>query len=169
VPYEGPQAPAIILAAIDDSPIAGLVTEAAARLAAQGGRAVHIVHATEAAVGGDIAVEGEELKSSRAIVRRHLDHLASWQIPSEGQILLHAGDHGAAGRMVAEYANSVGALTIVIGAPTHGGLAGLMDESSSKELLKHAMTNVLIMNPSAPLPPGLTADTELLTVGERVA
>ena len=37
----------VILAAVDNSPMAALVTEAAARLAAADGRAVHVVHAQE--------------------------------------------------------------------------------------------------------------------------
>jgi nucleotide-binding universal stress UspA family protein len=74
-------------------------------------------------------------------------------VPAEGFVLLHAADHGAAGRMLAKYAASVSADTIVIGAPTRGGLAALMDESSSTELLKHARSHVLIVNPDAPLQP----------------
>src|SRR5580700_5105659 len=70
-------APGIIVAAVDDSPIAGMVIEAAARMAAESGRAVHVVHATEAAVGGDVAVDGEDLDSARAVVRRHLDQLTA--------------------------------------------------------------------------------------------
>jgi len=53
--------------------------------------------------------------------------------------------------MVAEYANEVGAATIVIGAPTHGGLLAAMDASSSRELLRLTHTNVMIINPAAPL------------------
>jgi len=144
----------VILAAVDDSPIAGMVTEAAARMAALDGDAVHVVHAREAAVGGDVAVDSEDLGAARALVRRHLNQLAAHRIAAEGQILLHAADHGAAGRMLAEYASAVGAATIVIGAPTHGGLPGLMDASSSKELLRSTQSNVLIINPAAPLPAG---------------
>jgi MFS transporter, ACDE family, multidrug resistance protein len=70
--------------------------------------------------------------------------------PAEGHILLHAADHGAAGRMVAEYASTVGASTIVIGASTHGGLSALMDGSASRELWRHARSNVLVVNPDAP-------------------
>ncbi len=92
-----------------DEPIAAIVTDAAGRLAAQDGRAVHVVHAREAAIGSDVAVEGEDLETARALVRRHLEQLAAHHVPAEGQILLHAGDHGAAGRMVAEYGNSVAA------------------------------------------------------------
>jgi MFS family permease len=140
---DGRQPAGIIVAAVDDSPIAGMVTEAAARLAAQDNRAVH-------AVGGDVAVEGEELATVRALVTRHLDQLAAHRVPAEGQILLHAAGHGAAGRMLADYANSVNAITVVLGAPTHGGLPVLMDASTSSELLRRTRSNVLIVNPAAP-------------------
>ncbi|HUB40914.1 MAG TPA: MFS transporter [Streptosporangiaceae bacterium] len=142
----------VILAAVDDTPLAGLVTEAAARLAARDGLAVHVVHAREAAVAGDSAVDGEDLTSAQALVRSHLDQLAAHQVAAEGQILLHAADHGAAGRMVAGYANAVRAAVIVIGAPSHGGLSAGLDESMSHELLRTAQSSVLIVNPDAPLP-----------------
>ena len=104
---------------------------------------------------------------SRAVVRNHLDRLAAHHVPAEGQILLHAADHGAAGRMVAEYASTIGARTIVISAPSHGGLSALMDGSASRELWRHARSNVLIVNPDAPgtlsvRPVDRSADAELL-------
>ncbi len=111
---------------------------------------VHVVHTQEEATAGDVAIDGESLDAARAIVRNHLDRLAAHHVPAEGQILLHAADHGAAGRMVAEYANTVGASTIVVGAPTHGGLPALMDGSASRELWRHARSNVLVVNPDAP-------------------
>ncbi|HEY2076918.1 MAG TPA: MFS transporter [Streptosporangiaceae bacterium] len=141
----------VILAAVDDTPLASLVTEAAARLAAQDSLTVHVVHAREAAVGGDVAVDGEDLASARALVRRGLDQLAAHRVAAEGQILLHAADHGAAGRIVADYANSVRAALIVIGAASHSGLSAGLDESMSHELLRSAQSNVLIVNPDAPL------------------
>jgi MFS transporter, ACDE family, multidrug resistance protein len=128
-----------------------MVTEAAARMAAESGRGVHVVHAAEAAIGGDVGVYGEGLDAAGALVSRHLEQLAMHRVPAEGQILLHATDHGAAGRMVAEYANAVGAAAIVIGAPTHGGLTALIDESSSRELMRLAQSHVLIINPAAPV------------------
>jgi MFS transporter, ACDE family, multidrug resistance protein len=148
--YTGAEARGIVVAAVDDSPIASLVTEAAARMAVESRKAVHVVHAHEAAIGGDVGVDGEDLDTARALVARHLDQLAAHRVPAEGQILLHATDHGAAGRMVAEYANAVGASTVVIGAPTHGGLPALIDGSSSRELLRLALSDVLIINPAAP-------------------
>jgi nucleotide-binding universal stress UspA family protein len=140
----------VILAAVDASPVAALVTEAAGVLAADRGGVVHVVHTQEEATAGDVAIDGESLDAARAMVRNHLDRLAAHHVPAEGQILLHAADHGAAGRMVAEYANTVGASTIVVGAPTHGGLPALMDGSASRELWRHARSNILVVNPYAP-------------------
>ena len=155
IPVEGSAEPGnpsanVILAAVDGSPIAALVTEAAAVLAAGHGGVVHVVHTQEEATAGDVAIDGESLEKARAVVRDHLDRLAARHVPAEGQILLHAADHGAAGRMVAEYANTIGAGTIVVGAPTHGGLPALMDGSASRELWRHARSNVLVVNPDAP-------------------
>jgi nucleotide-binding universal stress UspA family protein len=140
----------VILAAVDASPAGALVTEAAGVLAADHGGVVHVVHTQEEATAGDVAIDGESLDAARAVVRNHLDQLAARHVPAEGHILLHAADHGAAGRMVAEYANTVGASTIVVGAPTHGGLPALMDGSASRELWRHARSNVLVVNPDAP-------------------
>ena len=140
----------VILAAVDASPVAALVTEAAGVLAADHGGVVHVVHTQEEATAGDVAIDGESLDAARAIVRNHLDRLAAHHVPAEGQILLHAADHGAAGRMVAEYASTIGASTIVVGAPTHGGLPALMDGSATRELWRHARSNVLVVNPDAP-------------------
>jgi MFS transporter, ACDE family, multidrug resistance protein len=153
----------IIVAAVDGSPVATLVTEAAATLAAGRGDVVHVVHTQEEATAGDVAVDGESLDAARAVVRPHLDRLAAHHVPAQGQILRHAADHGAAGRMVAEYATTAGAGTIVVGAPSHGGLAALADESASRELWRHARSNILVVNPDAPGGPAdVSADAELL-------
>jgi MFS transporter, ACDE family, multidrug resistance protein len=172
IPVEGSTEPGstsenAILAAVDGSPIAALVTEAAAILAAGHDGVVHVVHTREEATAGDVAIDGESLEAARAVVGNHLDWLAAHHVPAEGQILLHAADHGAAGRMVAEYANTIGARTIVIGASSHGGLPALMDGSASRELWRHARSNVLIVNPDAPgrlsvRPVDRSADAELL-------
>jgi MFS transporter, ACDE family, multidrug resistance protein len=148
----GPALPGagVILAAVDGSPMAALVTEAAAVLAAGHDSVVHVVHTQEEATAGDVAVDGESLDAARAMVRDHLDRLAAHHVPAEGQILLHAADHGAAGRMIAEYANTIEASTIVVGAPSHSGLTALMDASASRELWRHARSNVLVVNPDAP-------------------
>jgi len=140
----------VILAAVDSSPAGALVTEAAGVLAADHGGVVHVVHTQEEATAGDVAIDGESLDAARAVVRNHLDQLAARHVPAEGHILLHAADHGAAGRMVAEYANTVGASTIVVGAPTHRGLPVLMDDSATHELSRLARSDIMIVSPDAP-------------------
>ena len=137
--------------------MAGLVTEAAARLALAEGQIVHVVHAQEGVTAGDVGVEAEQLDAARDLVSNHLDRLAAHHVPAEGQVLLHATDHGSAGRLIAEYATSIQATTIVLGAPTHGGLPALMDASASQELWRHARSNILIINPDAP-PVHITAN-----------
>ena len=101
------------------------------------------------------------------MVRNQLDLLAAHHVPAEGQVLLHASDHGVAGRMVAEYATSIGAGTIVIGAPTHGGLRALMDESASRELWRHARSNILIINPDVPETLAVDDWSEMAPAGPR--
>jgi MFS family permease len=140
----------VILAAIDDSPMGGLVIETAARLAAADGRTVYVVHAQEDVTASDTATDGEDLPDARALVENQLDLLAARGVLADGQVLLHAPGHGAAGRMIAEYAASIGASTIVVGAPSHGGLPALMDDSASQELWRHADTDILVVNPDAP-------------------
>jgi MFS transporter, ACDE family, multidrug resistance protein len=155
----------VIVAVIDSSPLAGRVTEAAGRLAAVHGRVVHVVHAQEDATAGDAGIDAEGLDAARAIVGRHLERLAARGVPAEGQVLLHAAGHGTAGRLVAEYANDAGAAAIVLGAPTHGALPALMDASASRELWRHARSNVLIINPAAPAPPSVAAPRETAHAG----
>jgi len=140
----------VILAAVDSSPAGALVTEAAGVLATDHGGVVHVVHTQEEATAGDVAIDGESLDAARAVVRNHLDQLAARHVPAEGHILLHAADHGAAGRMIAEYANTIGASTIVVGAATHRGLPALMDDSATHELSRLARSDIMIVSPDAP-------------------
>ena len=109
-----------------------------------------MVHAQEGVVAGDGGTDGETLDAATAVVRDHLDRLAASHVPAEGQVLLHATDHGTVGKLVAEYANDVGATTILVGAATHDGLSALMDESASAELRRHTKARVLVIDPDAP-------------------
>jgi MFS transporter, ACDE family, multidrug resistance protein len=143
-------APSVIVAAIDSSPAAALVTEAATRLAADGGRVVHVVHAQEGVTAGDGGTDGEAVEAAKAVVRDHLTRLAGSHVQAEGQVLLHATDHGTAGKLIAEYANEIGATTIIVGAATHHGMSALMDASASAELRRHAKARVLVIDPDAP-------------------
>jgi hypothetical protein len=115
---------------------------------------VDIVHAQEGVTGPDSGADSEALDHARSVVRDQLDLLAAQHILADGHVLLHATDHGAVGRLVAEYATRIGATTIVIGPPTDTGLPALMDESASAELRRHARANIVIAAPAHPAPGG---------------
>jgi MFS family permease len=135
-----------ILAAIDASPVADLVTDTARKMAEGTGRVVHVVHAAE---NGAPGIDGEPSEAARAVVLDHLARLAASGVPAEGHVLLNASDHGAVGRLLAEYANEAGITSIITGPPAHNGLAALMDESASAELRAHATARILVVGPAA--------------------
>ncbi|CAJ62235.1 MULTISPECIES: MFS transporter [Frankia] len=145
-PVAGP-ARRTIVAAVDGSAVADLVTAAAGRLAGIHGATVDVVHVQEAAVTADAAADVDPVAAAHAGVRRHLDRLRAQGVPVAGHVLLHAADHAAVGRLLAEHARASAARTIVLGAPTRGG--GLLDESASRELWRHAQSNIVLVNPAA--------------------
>ncbi|MCE7009131.1 MFS transporter [Kibdelosporangium philippinense] len=129
----------VIVAAINDSPTADAVVDAAVKLATLHNRTVHVVHVQEQAV-----TIGEEPQTAEAVVQRQLDRVKGLT----GQVLHGASRHGDIGRLIAEYADQHGARAIVVGAPTHGGVSALMEASASQELWQHAHTHILIVNPA---------------------
>lgn len=137
-----------IVAAIDDSPIAGRVTETAGKLAAINGRVVHVLHAQESASTSESTADGERLEAAEALVRRHLARLADNGTPAVGYVLRGAADHGAVGRVIGQHANDIDARAVVVGAPTHGGLPALMDASASREIWRTVRCDVVIVNPA---------------------
>ncbi len=139
----------VIVAAVDDSPVAARVTDAAARIAAVNGRAVHVLHAQEQASTTESAASGEALETAEALVRAHLSRLEAAGVPAVGHVLLNASDHGAVGRLIGEHADDIHARAVVIGAPTHGGLPALMDASASRELWRTVHCDVVIVNPGS--------------------
>lgn len=139
----------VIIAAVDDSPVAQRVTESAARLARINGRAVHVLHAQEQASTTESAASGEALEAAEALVRAHLSRLEAAGVPAVGHVLLNAGDHGDVGRLIGKHADDIHARAVVIGAPTHGGLPALMDASASQELWRTVHCDVVIVNPDS--------------------
>ncbi|WP_129839952.1 MFS transporter [Streptomyces sp. RFCAC02] len=147
-----PAGDGVIVAAVDGSPLGAEVAARAGRLARLNGRAVHVLHARELGFGDGTAAESEDAAAAEALVRRQVERLRADLVPATGHVLGDAADHGAVGRMIAEYADRAGARAIVIGAPTHGGLPALMDASASRELWRHARCDIHIVNPAATRP-----------------
>ncbi|WP_237774358.1 MFS transporter [Actinosynnema sp. ALI-1.44] len=128
-----------IVAAIDDSPTADAVVDAAVKLATLHNRTVHVVHVQEQAV-----TVSEDPRTADALIREQVARAKG----TVGTVLTGATDHGEVGRLIADYADKLGAKAIVVGAPRHGGLPALMDNSASQELWRHAKAHILIVNPA---------------------
>ncbi|WP_417215439.1 MFS transporter [Arthrobacter sp.] len=145
-----------VVAAIDSTGTADRVVDKALRVASAQQLKVHVVHALEDIVAGDTAVDGEDAAAAAATVSIQLDRLAAAGIPSAGFVLLtgpgHPADHAGAGHAVASYANRLNARSLIIGAPTHGGLSALMDASASQEIWRTAHTDVSIVSADASVP-----------------
>ncbi|WP_372698373.1 MFS transporter [Arthrobacter sp. JSM 101049] len=145
-----------VVAAIDSTETADRVVDKALRVAAAQHLKVHVVHALESAVASDTALDGEDASAAAAAVSAQLDRLATAGVPAAGFILFtgpgRPADHAGAGHAVASYANRIDARSLVIGAPTHGGLSALMDASATQEIWRTARTDVSIVTPEATVP-----------------
>ncbi|SEF18061.1 MFS transporter [Jiangella alba] len=144
----GPEVPepgGVIVAAVAGTDGAE-VARVAARLATLNGRTVDVLHAQESVVAGDSVAETEDDAAARAAVRQRLDEVAALGVPAVGHVLRGVDGHGSVGRLIAEHAGQVGARAIVIGTPSHGGLAALMEASASQELWRHARCTIVIVN-----------------------
>nr|WP_042190826.1 MFS transporter [Kibdelosporangium sp. MJ126-NF4]CEL19621.1 multidrug-efflux transporter protein [Kibdelosporangium sp. MJ126-NF4]CTQ94579.1 multidrug-efflux transporter protein [Kibdelosporangium sp. MJ126-NF4] len=133
-----------IVAAIDDSPTAAAVVDMATRIARVNNRTVHVVHVQEQA-----ETVGEDPLAAQALVDRQVAKVKG----AVGKVLTGVTDHGDVGRLIAEYADRLGARAIVVGAPRHGGLPALMDNSASQELWRHATAHIMIVNPALDIAP----------------
>ncbi|MDN6331380.1 MAG: MFS transporter [Micrococcaceae bacterium] len=147
-----------VVAAIGSSDSADRIVDKALRVAAAAKLRVDVIHVLESAIASDAAIDGEDLDTASAAVRAQLDRLAAAGVGAAGYVLGtgpgRPEDHAGAGRAVAEYANRIQARSLVIGAPTHGGLSALMDASASQEIWRTAHTDVTIVNPEAAQPVG---------------
>ncbi|MCU1492471.1 MAG: multidrug-efflux transporter [Acidimicrobiaceae bacterium] len=137
--------PAPIVAAIDAGPYAEDVTDAAIQLAQFLACPVEILHILETDVVEEQAVDMEAPGTALAVLADNLGRLRSAGVPGDAHLLRVVGDHGGAGRRIAEYAYELRARMIVIGPPTDQGLVGIFDADLTNELIHHARCDVHIV------------------------
>ncbi|MFF9125521.1 MFS transporter [Streptomyces sp. NPDC014889] len=137
---------------------AGVIVDAAARLARDSGSPLEVVHVQQTAVVEEQAADAEDFEQARATVTAHLDRLAAHGVVARGQILGSVGDHAAAGRALARHAGEVGARAVAVGRSPRGPLAQFADGSFTAALTHAATCTVVLVDPgSEPRP--LTAAT----------
>ncbi|MER5946453.1 MFS transporter [Streptomyces sp. NPDC001904] len=134
-----------VIVAVGDHERADGIVEAAARIAADGGSVLEVVHVQETAVVEGQAAETETAGRARATVTAHLARAAAHGVTAHGQVLTGIGDHAAAGRALARHAERVNARTVVIGRSPRGALAQFADGSFTTALTHAAHCSVLVV------------------------
>ncbi|HEY9483100.1 MAG TPA: universal stress protein, partial [Micromonosporaceae bacterium] len=144
-----------IVLAIDDGPATQAAMAKAIEIASERPAPVDVLHVHEVEVIGEAAIDRESLDEARAFVNARLAELRAGGVVATGHVLRSVADHANIGRLIAEYAARVGAALIVIGEPTTGAFARMLEGSSSQQLLADAPCDVLVV--------GTEREPELLT------
>ena len=144
-----------IVLAIDDGPATHAAMAKAIEIASERPAPVDVLHVHEVEVIGEAAIDRESLDEARAFVNARLAELRAGGVVATGHVLRSVADHANIGRLIAEYAARVGAALIVIGEPTTGAFARMLEGSSSQQLLADAPCDVLVV--------GTEREPELLT------
>ncbi|GAB2826494.1 MFS transporter [Actinocorallia aurea] len=156
--------PAVIVAVSGHDRAAETVL-AAARVAADTGGPLEIVHVRQAAVVEEQTADTETADAARAAVTAHLDRVTAQRVPAHGQVLTSVGDHAAAARALAQHAARIGARTIVIGRSPRGPLAQFADGGFTAALTRTAPCTILLIDPDHAPRPVTGADLEGLRTG----
>lgn len=140
--------PARILVATDGSEEAVLAERAAARLAAQAGSELHVVHVGEFLPTLLAQTEAEPARIERE-ARELLEGRAA-RIGSEGGSVTRTHLRlGAAAREIVAVAEEVGADLVAVGSRGRGGIRRSLMGSVSDSVVRHAHCPVLVVRPEA--------------------
>ena len=110
-----PALAAPVLVAVDGSPRGIAVTAAAAKLAAERGAAVEVLHVHETDVVGDDAVDRESRERAAAVLASRLAQLHEAGVRAGGEVLHTFGDHEDVVQAVLDRVDELGAQAVVIG------------------------------------------------------
>ena len=139
-----------VVVAVANTPDAAEVVAAAARIAAQQGGPLEVVHVHETAVVEELAVEPADADATRAALATHLARLSATGVTASGALLHSVGDHAAAGRVLARHAREVGARAVVLGASPHGAAVQFTEGSLTTALTHDAPCPVLLVRDGQP-------------------
>ncbi|HEY7175980.1 MAG TPA: MFS transporter [Micromonosporaceae bacterium] len=134
-----------VVLAIDEGVAADAATAKAIEVAVRADAPVHVLHVREIDVVADDAIDRESLADARAIVDARVAELIDAGVNAYGQALETVADHAEIGRLIAGYARRVHARLVIVGAPTSGAFARLLDQASSHELMSGAPCDVLVV------------------------
>ncbi|HVV19826.1 MAG TPA: MFS transporter, partial [Pseudonocardiaceae bacterium] len=110
-----------VVAAVDATPAAELVTDAAITLARQLGSPVDVVHVLETDVVADDVVDAEPPETADGVVAEHMARVRAAGLTAAGHVVRVVGDHADSGRRIARFAADRKAGAIVIGTAREPG------------------------------------------------
>ena len=140
-----------IVLAVDDGPAAAAATARAAALASERGATVEVLHVHETDVVADEVIDRESLADAQALVAIRVATLREAGVSAAGYILRSIDDHANIGHLIGGHAARVGAQAIVIGSPSGGAFARLVDGDGTAALLAlaDAPSEILVVSPDA--------------------
>jgi nucleotide-binding universal stress UspA family protein len=141
-----------VLVAVGNTPDAAEVVDRAAGIARDLGAALVVVRVQETRVIEELAIEPETDSDARAALAALLE-----RVDARGQILHSVGDHAAAGRALAAFADEVGARTVAVGRSPHGPASQFAEGSFTSALTNGTSRTVVLLSSDAD-PHELTAD-----------
>ena len=139
--------PPPIVVAVGPGGWADQVVAVGADIAQALGYPVEILHVVEADVAMDQVLDTEDEGAAAAALSGRVEQVARRDIAVTGYLLEVVGDHGGVGQRIAEFGDSHHAAMLVLGAPSHGRYAGLLDASATEEVVRRARCDLHIVHP----------------------
>ena len=146
-----------VVVAVGATPDAIEVVDRAAGIAQDLGAPLVVVRVQETTVIEELAIERESDADAMAALGALLDRQTSRGIAARGQILHSVGDHAAAGRALATFADEVNARTVAVGRSPRGP-ASQFAEGSFTSALTHGTTRTVVLLSPDDDPHELTAE-----------
>jgi nucleotide-binding universal stress UspA family protein len=134
-----------VVVAVDSSANADAIEDAGIVMARLADSRVDLLHVFETEIVEEQAIDIETAEVAKQLIAQGADRIRVAGIPSTGYLLTVVGDHGAAGRRIAEFANDHLSRLIVIGRADEGSAASVFDADLVDQVLKHAQCDVHIV------------------------
>jgi MFS family permease len=133
-----------VVVAVDSSTNADAVEDAGIVMARFADSQVDLLHVFETEIVEEQAIDVETSDEAERLIAEG-DRFRVAGIPATGYLLTVVGDHGGAGRRIAEFANDHHSRLIVIGRADEGSVVSVFDTGLVDQVLQHARCDVHIV------------------------
>jgi MFS transporter, ACDE family, multidrug resistance protein len=134
-----------VVVAVDSSRNAHAVEDAGVLMGRLADSRVDLLHVFETEIVEEQAIDVESSDAAKRLIAEGVDRIRLAGIPATGHLLTVVGDHGGAGRRIAEFANDHRSRLIVIGRADEGSVASVFDADLVDQVVQHARCDVHIV------------------------